>query len=80
MWNFGHTFHSDMNPCGNKKQGNNGFFLPCVLTFTFTLTITARLSDLRNKAVTKPVWCEVNSLPKREQPVPGKMFSKWRMK
>lgn len=70
----------DTNPFGNKKQGNNAFFLPCVLSLTFMLTITARLSNFKNKAVSKPVWCEVNSLSEREQPVPHKLFSKWRLK
>lgn len=66
----------DTNASGNKKQGTNAFFLPCVLTFTFMLPVTVRLSNFRNKAVLKQVWCDVNSLSEREQPVPGKLFSK----
>lgn len=37
-------------------------------------------ATLEIKAVSTSFWCEVNSLPEREQPVTGKLLSKWRLK
>lgn len=43
-------FCQDANRSVSEKQGYNACFLPCILNLTFMLTITAMLSDFRNKA------------------------------